>query len=124
MSKTLNGVVSALSGNKTIAVKVERRKTHPTLHKQFLDTTKFMVHDEASEAQVGDKVTIVECRPLSATKHFQLERILVRAKLKEEALAVLKADNQVVESSIAEVPVKPSVTRKMSAVTKKKSVKS
>lgn len=119
MPKTFNGVVSAISGNKTIAVKVERRKTHPILRKQYLDTKKFMVHDEASEALVGDKVSIIECRPLSATKHFKLERILARPKLREEALAPLKADQTVITDKPDEV-----IKAVKTAQVKKKSVKS
>lgn len=98
MAKLITGVVSSISGNKTIAVKVERRKTHPILRKQYLDTKKFMVHDEKNEALVGDKVSIVETRPISATKHFKLESIIVRPKLRDDSLSVLKAE--------VELPVK------------------
>ena len=92
MAKTITGVVSTIAGQKTISVKIERRKTHPILKKQYIDTKKLLVHDEKSEAKVGDQVSIIECRPLSAKKHFKLEKILVRAKLSQDSLAVLKAE--------------------------------
>jgi small subunit ribosomal protein S17 len=121
MPKIFNGVVSAISGNKTIAVKVELRKTHAILRKQYIDTKKYMVHDETNEALVGDKVSIIECRPLSATKHFKLERILVRPALREEALAVIKEDSKIAVKSKPKAPVK---IEKFNSTEDKKSVKS
>ncbi len=93
MPKTIIGVVSSISGSKTIAIKVEQRKTHPILRKQFLDTKKFLVHDEKNEAVVGDKVSAIECRPISAKKHFKLEKIILKAKLSQESLSALKSDD-------------------------------
>ncbi len=107
MAKLITGVVSSISGNKTIAVKVERRRTHPILRKQYLDSKKFMVHDEKNEALVGDKVSIVETRPISATKHFKLESILVRPKLRDDSLSVLKADAEIPTSEKEVVTEKP-----------------
>lgn len=112
MPKLINGVVSSISGNKTIAVKVERRKTHPILRKQYLDTKKFMVHDEKNEALVGDKVAIVETRPISATKHFKLVSILVRPKLRSDSLSVLKASDDLPINEKATLVVKAEGTAK------------
>ncbi len=92
MPKTIIGTVSSNAGDKTIVVKVETRKTHPLYRKQYKETTKFMAHDEKNEAKVGDKVEIVECRPLSARKHFQLNKILEKPALREEELAHIKAE--------------------------------
>jgi small subunit ribosomal protein S17 len=47
--------------------------------KQYTVTTKFIAHDEKNEAKVGDRVTIIESRPLSARKHFRLSKILAKA---------------------------------------------
>jgi small subunit ribosomal protein S17 len=82
MAKTLVGVVSSDKTDKTIVVTVQTRKTHPLYRKQYTVTTKFMAHDEKNEAQVGDKVTIVETRPLSARKRYALQEILEKPALR------------------------------------------
>jgi small subunit ribosomal protein S17 len=92
MAKSIIGIVSSNASDKTIVVKVERRKTHPLYRKQYTETTKFMAHDEKNEAQVGDKVEISECRPLSAHKHFTLSKIIEKPLLREDALKALKAE--------------------------------
>ncbi len=84
MAKTLVGTVSSNKGNKTIVVTVATRKTHPIYKKQYTFSTKFMAHDENNEAQVGDKVSIVETRPISARKHFMLEKIIDRAAIEHK----------------------------------------
>lgn len=76
MAKSIVGVVSSNKTDKTIVVTVRTRKTHPIYKKQYSVTTKFMAHDEKNEAQLGDKVVIVETRPLSARKRFALEKVL------------------------------------------------
>jgi small subunit ribosomal protein S17 len=105
MSKTIIGTVSSNATDKTIVVKVVRRKTHPIYRKQYLDTKKLTAHDEKNEAQVGDRVAITECRPLSATKHFTLTRIVERPALREEALAATKVE---VEPKPPKTAAKPS----------------
>jgi small subunit ribosomal protein S17 len=82
MANSLTGVVSSASSNKTIVVTVSERKTHPLYRKQYLFTKKFMAHDEKNEAAVGDRVMIVETRPLSARKHFRLEQIIEKAPIR------------------------------------------
>jgi small subunit ribosomal protein S17 len=85
MAKTLIGVVSSDKTDKTIVVTVQTRKTHPLYRKQYTVTTKFMAHDEKNEAQVGDKVSIVETRPLSARKRYILQEIIEKPLLREKA---------------------------------------
>jgi len=92
MPKTIIGTVSSNSADKTIVVKVERRKTHPLYRKQYTETTKFMAHDEQNKALVGDKVEIIECRPISAKKHFKLTKIIETPALREEALQSIKVE--------------------------------
>jgi small subunit ribosomal protein S17 len=82
MAKTITGVVSSNKTDKTIVVTVRERKTHPLYRKQYSTTTKFMAHDENNEAQEGDKVIIVETRPISRKKRFALEKILERGGVK------------------------------------------
>jgi small subunit ribosomal protein S17 len=79
MAKTITGVVSSKKTDKTIVVTEHVRLTHPLYRKQYTVTKKFMAHDENNEAQEGDKVVISETRPISARKHFRLERIVQKA---------------------------------------------
>jgi small subunit ribosomal protein S17 len=91
MAKTIIGTVSSDKTDKTIVVTVQTRKTHPLYRKQYSVSRKFMAHDEKNEAQVGDKVAIVETRPLSARKHYTLDRIIEKPALREDSLAATKA---------------------------------
>jgi small subunit ribosomal protein S17 len=72
MARTLIGTVASDKADKTIVINIAVRKTHPLYKKQYTVNTKFMAHDEKNEAKVGDKVAVVECRPLSARKRFTL----------------------------------------------------
>jgi len=74
--RTLTGVVLTAGMNKTINVKVDRKKKHPKYQKFFRISRKFHVHDEKEVAKVGDKVRFVECRPLSKTKRWRLLEIV------------------------------------------------
>lgn len=84
MSKNLIGVVSSTKNDKTITVSVEYKKTHPIYKKQFTITKKFLAHDAENQAQLGDKVMIVETRPLSARKRHVLAKILNHSELKTQ----------------------------------------
>jgi small subunit ribosomal protein S17 len=84
MAKTLTGVVASNKGDKTIIVVVATRKTHPIYKKQYTFSKKFMAHDEANEASVGDKVVIAETRPLSARKRFVLQQVVEKAAIRHE----------------------------------------
>jgi small subunit ribosomal protein S17 len=79
MPKQLTGTVTSDKGSKTIVISVRARKTHPIYKKQYTVNAKFMAHDEANEAKVGDIVTIIETKPLSARKRFKLARIIEKA---------------------------------------------
>ena len=92
MAKQIIGTVSSSKGDKTIVVTVQTRKTHPLYRKQYTVSKKFMAHDEKNEAQPGDKVSIVETRPISARKHHKLERIIEKPVLREDTLAATKAE--------------------------------
>ncbi|OVE77006.1 30S ribosomal protein S17 [bacterium E08(2017)] len=71
MRKQRSGVVVSKSGQKTIVVLVERRKQHPLYKKVIRQFKKYHVHDEKDEAQVGDRVKIVETRPMSKLKRWR-----------------------------------------------------
>jgi len=66
--------------DKSISVAVERRLKHPIYGKFVKKTKKFMAHDENNECGVGDKVRIMETRPLSKNKRWRLVEILEKAK--------------------------------------------
>jgi small subunit ribosomal protein S17 len=78
--KERQGVVVSDKQDKTIIVRVERRTTHPLYGKTITVNKKYHVHDEANEAGVGDKVLIVETRPLSKLKRWRLASIVERAR--------------------------------------------
>lgn len=74
--KSYQGKVVALSSNKTIKVLVTTDGRDPKYGKRIFSTKKFTAHDENNIAKLGDTVKIMECRPLSATKHFRLVAVL------------------------------------------------
>lgn len=74
------GVVVSDKMDKTIAVNVERRLMHPIYGKFVKRSKKFFAHDEENTCKVGDKVRIMETRPLSKNKCWRLVEILERAK--------------------------------------------
>jgi small subunit ribosomal protein S17 len=77
-NEKVGSVVSARMA-KTIVVEVTRRVPHPMYKRIVSKRKKFYAHDEQSEAKVGDVVRIIECRPLSKLKRWQLKEILRKA---------------------------------------------
>jgi small subunit ribosomal protein S17 len=77
-NEKVGSVVSAKMA-KTIVVEVMRRVPHPAYKRIISKRKKFYAHDEQSEAKVGDVVRIVECRPLSKLKRWQLKEIVRKA---------------------------------------------
>ena len=78
--KTRIGLVVSDKMDKTISVAIERKVPHPIYKKYFKKTTKLMAHDEKSECGIGDKVKIMETRPLSKNKRWRLVEIVEKAK--------------------------------------------
>ncbi len=78
--KTRIGVVVSDKMNKTAVVAVERLVKHPAYKKYIKRTSKFKAHDEKNECKVGDKVKIMETRPLSKTKRWRVVEILEKVK--------------------------------------------
>ncbi|WP_071130220.1 30S ribosomal protein S17 [Enterococcus timonensis] len=74
--KVYQGRVVSDKMDKTIIVVVETRKTHKTYGKRVKYSKKFVAHDENNSAKIGDIVTIMETRPLSATKRFRLLEVI------------------------------------------------
>lgn len=70
--RTMDGEVITKSADKTVKVKVGRMKMHPIYKKRYMTHTKYLAHDEKNSCQVGDKVTIVQCRPMSKKKTWRV----------------------------------------------------
>ena len=70
--KLLKGIVVSDKPNKTITVLVERKYQHPILKKVIKTKKKYNVHDENNKYKNGDKVSIIECKPYSKTKKFEV----------------------------------------------------
>ena len=70
--KILTGTVVSDKPNKTITVMVERKYSHSLLKKVVKVKKKYNAHDEKNKFKKGDKVSIIECRPLSKNKRFQV----------------------------------------------------
>lgn len=79
-SKVREGYVASNKMLKTVVVTVTTQKKHPAYGKYVKRTKSYVAHDEANECQVGDRVSIVETRPLSKTKRWRVREILEKAK--------------------------------------------
>lgn len=136
---SLQGVVVSNKMNKTIVVEVETHKKHPKYSKRVKYSNKYYAHDENNVANVGDTVTIMGCRPLSATKRFRLvsvdkkavepikvaEAELIEEEKKEEAKveAEVKVEEPKVEEVKAEEPEAPKKAPAKKAPAKKPAAK-
>jgi len=78
-ARTVTGQVVSNKAEKTVTVKVERTVIHPIYGKIVKRSTKMHAHDENNDCQIGDFVTIEECRPLSKLKAWRLVRVEERA---------------------------------------------
>lgn len=73
------GVVVSTKMDKTILVEVSRRVKHPLYRRYITRKKKFMAHDEEGAAALGDRVRIVECRPLSKRKRWRLDTVVLKS---------------------------------------------
>ncbi len=80
LRKTRNGVVVSDKMDKTVVVAVKDSVQHPLYKKIIKRTVKFKAHDENNECKIGDRVTIMETRPMSKDKRWRLVKILEKAK--------------------------------------------
>jgi small subunit ribosomal protein S17 len=78
--KVREGFVTSDKMNKTVVVEVEDRVKHPLYGKVLRRTSKLKAHDENNAAGIGDRVLLMETRPLSATKRWRVVEILEKAK--------------------------------------------
>jgi len=80
LRKERNGVVISDRMQKTVVVSLERTVMHPKYKKFLRRRTKVKAHDESNQCHVGDRVLIVECRPLSRDKRWRVSKVLERAR--------------------------------------------
>ena len=112
--RAIQGVVASDKNDKTIVVLVETHKRHSKYGKRVKYGKKYYAHDENNEAKVGDTVTIMETRKLSATKRWRLVSIDKKAELSvKEAEAELK--EEAIEAEAAAEAAKPEEAPKAEA---------
>ena len=113
LRRTIQGVVVSNKNDKTIGVLVETHKKHAKYGKRVKYRKKYYAHDENNEAKIGDVVTIMECRKLSATKTWRLVSIDKSAdvSLKELEAEVAAEEEKLVEE--VEAPAEKPATEKV-----------
>ena len=77
--RTMTGIVTSNKMQKTITVEVTRLVKHPMYGKYVRRRSSLKAHDERSEAKTGDTVIVIECRPMSRTKRWRLQKVLSKA---------------------------------------------
>jgi small subunit ribosomal protein S17 len=80
LRKVRTGVVVSDAMDKTVVVRVDDQLRHPLYGKTIRRTTRLTAHDAENDAHVGDKVRLMETRPLSKTKRWRVVEVLERAK--------------------------------------------
>ena len=80
LRKTMVGVVTSDKMDKTVVVTIKDRVKHPLYNKIVNKSVKYKAHDEKNECGVGDKVQIMECRPMSKDKNWRVVEIIEKAK--------------------------------------------
>nr|WP_306699466.1 30S ribosomal protein S17 [Thioalkalivibrio sp. HK1] len=81
--KTIRKVVGQVVSDKmqkTVTVLVERKVKHPLYKKYIRRSTKMHAHDESETCRIGDRISIVQCRPISKTKSWRVHEIIRRSK--------------------------------------------
>ena len=101
--KVLKGIITSAKNNKTIVVEVTRKFKHPFYGKVIKRTKKYHAHDESNKFKEGEKVSIIECKPISKKKIHTLKKDLFNIKFK-------KINNQV-ENSAQYRKIKKNIAR-------------
>lgn len=83
LRKKRSGVVVSDRMQKTVVVSIERTVLHPRYKKVLKRRTKVKAHDESNQCHIGDRVLIVECRPLSRDKRWRVSKVLEQARATE-----------------------------------------
>ncbi len=106
--KTVTGIVTSRSGDKSVKVTIPYKTPHPRYHKVINRQTVLHVHDEKNDTRIGDKVEVMETRPISRLKRWRVVNIVARA-VTTDAVAI--SENDVA----AAVPTKTTVPTASSA---------
>ena len=88
LRKERSGLVVSDRMQKTVVVSIERTVMHPRYRKVLKRRTKVKAHDESSQCHVGDRVLIVECRPLSRDKRWRVSKVIERARVAAQSAAI------------------------------------
>lgn len=91
LRRTLLGVITSAKTPKTLRVQVDYMARHPKYGKYLRRRMVLAVHDEKGEGRLGDRVEIMECRPMSRTKHWRLFRVVRKAPEEFSAVAAAQA---------------------------------
>ena len=83
LRKERSGIVVSDRMQKTVVVAVDRTVVHPTYKKILRRRTRVKAHDESNQCHIGDRVLIVECRPLSRDKRWRVSKVLERSRAAE-----------------------------------------
>jgi len=102
--KTQIGFVSSRSGDKSIKVTIAYKTPHPLYHKVVNRQTVLHVHDEKNETKVGDKVEVMETRPISRLKRWRVTSVIQKA-ITTDAVAITETD------VAAQVPTKTTAAK-------------
>jgi small subunit ribosomal protein S17 len=78
--KIFTGLVVSDKMDKTVVVKITTKVLHPLYKKYVTKSVKYKAHDENNDAKTGDTVKIIECRPMSKEKCWNLQEVIERAK--------------------------------------------
>jgi small subunit ribosomal protein S17 len=88
LRKERSGLVVSNRMQKTVVISIERTVMHPRYRKVLKRRTKVKAHDESNQCHVGDRVLIVECRPLSRDKRWRVSQVIERARVAAQSTAI------------------------------------
>ena len=100
--KHREGVVVSNKMDKTVVVVVERLVRHAQYHKFLRQRERYKAHDERNQCQIGDRVRLVETRPLSRDKRWAVQAILSRSEALADAIAIAAAEKAAAAARVAE----------------------
>lgn len=102
--RVVQGIVSSAGMDKTISVRVERMFKHPKYKKYIRRHSKVHAHDETNEANVGDRVELMECRPMSKTKRYRMVRVVEKPSLPAGGLRLNELQAAATADAMGEKP--------------------
>ncbi|MCB1563369.1 MAG: 30S ribosomal protein S17 [Alphaproteobacteria bacterium] len=113
--RVLEGDVVSNKTDKTITVLVERRYRHPVYKKYIKTSDKYAAHDESNACQIGDRVQIIECRPISKTKRWTLLTDGAGAAVADISAPKAAAEAKPKKTAAAKAPAKKTTAKKKDA---------